>query len=168
MTLTIKSTKDTSLISQNSITKGYRKDWNLNRFGGDYGSGKNFFYIHWEVNSDSPSIIRFHIESPKFEIDQKLNDIKALMIEDIKNILPEITNIIKDDFIKDSSRTNKVSNIKNNKSSEVFQIILEKEIQFKEVKQKLIEIDKLIGNILDKEVSKYLPTLKKLNMSLKD
>lgn len=168
MTLIIKTTKDTSLISQNSITKAYRENWNLNRFGGDYSSGKNFFYIHWEVNSDSPNIIRFHIESPKYEIDQKLNDIKALIIEDIKNTLSEINSILKKHSIKDSSRSNKTTNIQNNKSSEVFQVILNKDIEFVNVKKELTEIDLLVGDLIDQKVSIYLPTLKKLNMSIKN
>jgi len=164
MSLKFKSGSDSSRISRTDVTLGHRDGWDLSRFKGDYKSGKNFFSVHYEVDSKKPNIIRFHVESPKFDIDEKLNTIKNNLIEDIKNNIKEITSSLKKGEIKDSVGTYNLINIKNDKCSEVFQIILDEKLEYSKAKENIKIVDNDLGKFLDTLIKKYSDNLKKLNL----
>lgn len=99
MNLKTTQNDNTGLKSQNKIINAYRKYWNLSRFGGNYATGKNFFSIHFEVSSSSPNLIRFHVESPTFKIDEKINSIKNEIIEILLSKIDEINILLEEDKV---------------------------------------------------------------------
>lgn len=141
MGLKFRSGTDKARISKTDITIGYRDGWDLSRFGGNYTNGKNFFAVHQEINTDSPNVVRFHVESPKSNVDEKINNIKCKLIGDIKDNINEIILKLKNGTFKDSSRTYNLENIKNNKSSDVFQIILDETTNYNKARESIELID---------------------------
>lgn len=166
MGLMFRSGIDKARISKTDITIGYRDGWDLSRFGGNYTSGKNFFSVHWEISNDSPNIVKFHVESPRAgeKDDEKINNIKCKLIADIKENINEIILTLKNGNFKDSSRTNNLKNIKNNKSSEVFQIILDETTNYNKAKESIKLVDDDLSKNIDIYIKKYSDELKKLNL----
>lgn len=164
MSLKFNSSDKTSLISQNSITQAYKSGWNFVRFGGSYSSGKNFFSIHWEVNSSSANLVRFHVEAPTEKEDKNLNDLKYQIVNEIKNNLHEAESLIKEGQIVESVRASKEKNIKNDKSSEVFHVVLDDSYDYKKVKEGIILVNKNLRGFLDQYIQKHSERFKKLNL----
>ncbi|RXK85146.1 hypothetical protein EST62_07640 [Chlorobaculum sp. 24CR] len=74
------------------LVSGRDEEWEWSRRGGDYKNHRDFFTIHWEVQTSKPNEVRFHVESPIAEVDHKLNDIKNNIVsrfirDDIKEAI---------------------------------------------------------------------------------
>lgn len=164
MSLKFNSSNKTSLISRNSITQAYKNGWNFIRSKGNYNSGIDFFSIHWEVNSDSPNIIRFHVESPREEVDQNLNNLKFEIITDIKDNLKHAESLLKKGTLVNSLRSNNEKNIRNNKSSEVFHVSLDESYDYPRVKEAVNLVNNDLNQFLDQFILKHTERIKKLNL----
>lgn len=164
MSLKFNSSDKTSYISRNSITQAYKNGWNFNRSNGNYKSGINFFSIHWEVNSDSPNLIRFHVESPIQTVDQNLNDLKFEIISEIKGNLKNANLLLKNGILVNSSRSNNEKNIRNNKSSEVFHVSLDESYDYHRVKESINLINNDLNQFLDQFILKHAERIRELNL----
>mgnify|MGYP003983674945 CR=1 FL=1 len=110
---------------------GYLTKLNLlkkERKGGSYDTdkGRDFFGIHWEIQHKSPNKVRLHIESPIFEKDPILNDIKKQIIKRILDSEIGTYSKSKQLEFKWGERVSE-KHIKNNKSTEAFKILLSKD-----------------------------------------
>lgn len=134
------------------LIKAYKKDWNWEKHGGNYESGKNFLSIHWEVRKKSNKKVRLHVESPTSEKDLVLNNLKSRIIISILSKIVQIKENLntKKGKIKIGSMLNYVNK---NKSSEVFKIELEKNNLT--MKERIDIIHNNIGSIIDEILKDY-------------
>lgn len=120
------------------LVKGYEPEWDMQRSGGTYKKGYNFFSVHWEAKDRDLGGIRLHVESPATSIDPVLNKLKQDVIADIQSIDVKMA-ASSCDYIYKIGRKITASDIQNNKSTEVFRIILN-QTQMKAIHQENIKL----------------------------
>jgi hypothetical protein len=143
------------------LWQGYQRGWNWARNGGSYKSGINFLSIHWEVHDQYPLRVKLHVESPRADIDIRLNLLKNRIIVGILSILPDIYNNLAFGKLEIGS---KLFNTTGNKSSEVFHIDLDAINDY--TAQRIIEVvNAEIGGIINRVVLRYEQSLKNEGLS---
>lgn len=60
---------------------GVVEEWAWHRRGGSYAEHRDFFVVHWELQLRYPNDVRLHVESPRAEVDEQLNAIKADVVD---------------------------------------------------------------------------------------
>lgn len=106
------------------LEKGFPKSWDKSRNNGNYDVGLDFFSVHWEVHIPKfASSIRLHVESPRYEKDPILNDLKQEVIAAITS--SDIASVIQNRgcSYRVGSRISS-SHIQKNKCTEVFRVEL--------------------------------------------
>ncbi len=139
------------------LIKAYRKNWNFSRNKGSYNTHRDFFSIHWELHAHSRNKVRLHVESPKNEDDSELNLIKLKLIIGIFSKIDKIFQTIKCGEINIGS---KLLSADENKSTEVFKVVINGELDAEESNTVTIEkVDNEIGYLIDGVVNKITKEL---------
>src|SRR5262245_17378079 len=60
---------------------GYEDGWHWSSNGGNYKNGRDFFWIHWEINDLRPSNVKLHVECPPADAEPEMNAIKHEIVE---------------------------------------------------------------------------------------
>lgn len=144
------------------LVKGYLPNWNYTRNSGNFAKGKDFLSLHWEVKDDSLNIVRFHVESPKYEIDKELNRIKYKIIVGILASILEIEKLITVGEVKTGTMLN---NIDNDKCTEVFRVILNSGCILTSYDENIELVNHQVGKVINKVVSRYSNEIKNLGLN---
>lgn len=107
-----------------AYTRSEIKEWEWITKRGGYKKGYGFFTVHWEVQHNSPSIARLHVESPKYDDDNNANGIKSKIISKLCG-LADIQRVVesKGYIYKEGKKTNQ-EHIRRYKSTEAFKVII--------------------------------------------
>ena len=62
------------------LEHGHELNWHRSKNGGHYNRHQDFFWVHWEIGDAKPCSIKFHVESPRVDVDAELNGIKQDMV----------------------------------------------------------------------------------------
>lgn len=141
------------------LVSGRVEEWTWSRRGGDYKNGRDFFTIHWEIQENKPNEVRFHVESPTVEVDNKLNDIKNDIVsiflrDDIKRVI-----LSKGFDYKIGSRISEKC-IRRYKSTEPFRIIMPKHFELPSFEENIKLIHNIFRPTIDSAIELYLIQIK--------
>ncbi|WP_243375448.1 hypothetical protein [Geotalea sp. SG265] len=131
------------------LTVGLVEEWDWAKNDGGYTEGRDFFSIHWEVRHNYPCAIMFHVEAPRYEIDPELNTLKEDVITEIlsSGILNKVTS--KDYSLEIGRRINQ-SEIRRNKSTEAFRVVLKDASSPRDHEQDLLRVHDALGSHVEK------------------
>lgn len=105
---------------------GYEEGWHWSKNGGNYNSGRDFFSVHWEISDHKPGDVKLHIESPKSNVEPKLNEIKKEMVEQFLSV--RFKNLVEEKgFVYVVGRNIGSSSIEKNKSTQAFRVAVSNE-----------------------------------------
>jgi hypothetical protein len=110
------------------LTYGQPSEWDWTRKGGHYFAYRDFFCVHWEVHhpDDNPDFVhsvRLHVESPKYDKDLELNEIKRQIVEAL--LTAELEEAAEEGgFSYKKGRLTSLASIRKNQCTEAFRVTL--------------------------------------------
>jgi hypothetical protein len=141
------------------LVSGRVEEWDWSRRGGDYKNHRDFFTIHWEIQTSKPNEVRFHVESPVVEVDHKLNDIKNDIVSRfIRDDIREAIFSAGFDY-KIGSRISEKC-IRLYKSTEPFRIILPKHFEMSSFEKNIEYIHEIFSRTINSALEPYLIKIK--------
>jgi len=149
------------MIFQNASSKsgpyelGHEQGWHWSTRKGGHASGQDFFWVHWEISSDRPNDVKLHVESPKASVDEELNNLKQEVIKQLLTV--QFQKLIENsDWEFARGIRLKTESIENNKSTQVFRVVLPPE-QKKETHQQNIE---MVNSVAREAINEVLAPFK--------
>lgn len=136
------------------LVTGHEPEWERRRNKGSYNKGLDFFSVHWEAKDEYPNQIRLHVESPPFAIDSDLNKLKQEVIAIIRTLNMEKSVRESGYGYEDGSRLSP-SNILENKSTEVFRVIVSKAQSEMTHHEKIEQVHTRLGEQISYVVNKF-------------
>lgn len=138
-----------------ALVSGRVDEWEWSRRGGDYKNGRDFFTIHWEMQENKPNEVRFHVESPNFNEDPRLNNLKVdIVLRFLKDDIRKA--IYSADFEFKSGRRISENCIRKYKSTEPFRIILPKRFLLPSAEENIEQIHNIFRKTIDVAIAPYL------------
>lgn len=152
-------------LSRGELAEAARDGWDWSRQGGKYSNHKNFFGVHWQVQTESVNRIRLHVQSPTRDKGAVLNRIKCELVGALRIAgIEQIANQHGYAYDDTQGRTT-TDAMENNKSTEVFQVVLfqgtpsaatPKE-KVKQVHVAIRQVDAVLGTAVDDVVQHFRP-----------
>lgn len=132
----------------------YPKHWLWCKPNGNYGKGRDFFHIHWEVHEQNPGDIRFHVEAPRIAVDPVLNEIKREVIHAL--LQSDVEMVVKQHgYGYKIGRRLSEQAIEKNKSTEPFRVLLMDTQRQPSHRQNLETVHTAIGPKVDSIVQPF-------------
>jgi hypothetical protein len=145
--------------AHNNWVIGCLPTWEWEKNGGGYTDGRDFFCVHWQVNipkSDLSAnvdrgIIRLHVESPRYEVDPFLNEVKRELIAALHDskLGQEALNNGYD--YKMGIRTS-IDQVRSNKSTEPLRVLIPESQLKKADEDNIAGVHAALGSIVDQLV----------------
>ncbi len=154
----------------NDIVIGRPLSWEWERNGGTYRKKRDFFWVHWQVNfprtdrgvvTDGINIVRLHVESPAYDDDPVLNDLKREVIEALWNSkLPKLAQQERLDY--HVGRLVADHHIQANRSTEPLHLrIAESEVE-RTAEENIAIVHEAVGAEVDSVLDRFSEKLRKL------
>jgi hypothetical protein len=141
------------------LQKSQSTEWDWSKNGGGYNAHRDFFSVHWEVQDRDPNSIRLHVESPKYEVDSFLNDLKQEVVNAI--FASDLAQVVQRSGYQ-YKRGSKVSSsaVQNFKSTEPFRVVLTDEQRKLTTEQDIALVHNVIGPHVNQIVRRFTDRLK--------
>lgn len=144
----------------NELERGGPRSWDWTKNGGHYFNHRDFFSVHWEIHlPKTPGVLRLHVESPRFEISETLNDLKGEVVESLRatRFRHEVESA--GYGFKAGSRVSTEA-IKANKCTEVFRVILTPKQRGETHRAEIEQVQQSIGAGIDEVLRRFTPRLR--------
>lgn len=129
-------------------------EWDWSKNGGGYGENRDFFTVHWEVQERDPNSIRLHVESPVYQNDSFLNELKQEVIDAI--LASNIGQVVQQNGYE-FQRGRKLSSeaVQKYKSTEPCRVILTDNQRQPTTEQDMAMVNAAIGPHIDQIIQRF-------------
>jgi|SRR5579884_2089700 len=140
------------------LEKSVPDEWDWSKNDGEYTNHRDFFSVHWEVQERDPNSIRLHVESPRYEKDPFLNNLKQEVVNAILN--SNIAKVVQHSGYQ-YKRGSKVSSsdVQKYKSTEPFRIVLTDKQRKPTTEQDIDLVHRAIGPHVNQIVQRFTKRL---------
>lgn len=139
-------------------TRSSCPEWDWTRDGGGYGTGRDFFSVHWEVQHRDPQVVRLHVEAPRHNEDTALNVIKQELLAALLASDPEALLMNSGHSYRAGSKASVVA-VQKNKSTEAFRVLLASNAPPLTHKERIQAVHDVLGARINAVVVGFSPRL---------
>jgi hypothetical protein len=139
--------------------------WEWEKDGGGYKAGRDFFTVHWQVNIPKPGesvknsdrgVVRLHVESPRYEVDRLLNDVKGKLVSAL------LDSQLKRQALKrglDYRLGRRVEQTRENKCTEALRVIIPESHLKATDEENILAVHTAVGAVVEKQVKSFASEL---------
>ena len=140
------------------LVSGIPEELEWSRNGGSYEKSRDFFSIHWEVQTARPREVCLHVESPRADVDDVLNGIKQEVV--LRMLDHDLLTAIQAAGL-DYTPGKKISrsDIRCNKSTEPFRVVLPLRTPPTAIEENLEYVHEKLGSSIQAALEQFIPAL---------